>query len=126
MPVYVFRCTECGQEVQALRALGDTHLPLCPVCQTITRRVFTPPAVKLFREHFNHLTHSLTSSWSQHKRNLKEAGEKLTERTGIPHSYVPMEPVDMADPEVCGVTDHAVETLERKRHERYGGKVSWL
>ncbi|NJK62199.1 MAG: zinc ribbon domain-containing protein [Synechococcaceae cyanobacterium SM2_3_1] len=47
MPVYDYRCSECGQ-FEAWRSIADLHLPIhCPTCQTPAQRLFSPPNVVL-------------------------------------------------------------------------------
>ena len=33
MPIYEYRCEECGHELEALQKLSDTPLVDCPVCE---------------------------------------------------------------------------------------------
>ena len=33
MPIYEYRCSSCGHELEALQRLADTPLLVCPACQ---------------------------------------------------------------------------------------------
>jgi len=37
VPVYVFRCLDCGLEHEVLRRLGETEPDPCPDCAGVTR-----------------------------------------------------------------------------------------
>ncbi len=32
MPIYQYKCSECGHQLEALQKLSDPRLELCPVC----------------------------------------------------------------------------------------------
>lgn len=32
MPIYEYRCQDCGREANLLRSLSDISAPVCPVC----------------------------------------------------------------------------------------------
>ena len=34
MPIYAYRCTQCGFEKEFMQKIGDPLLTLCPQCQT--------------------------------------------------------------------------------------------
>lgn len=49
MPIYVFRCSECGEKFDHLQKLSDTDPDVCPNCgkhQTLHRQM-TAPAFRL-------------------------------------------------------------------------------
>ena len=41
MPIYEYRCSSCGHELEALQKFSDTPLSLCPSCnaQTLVKQV---------------------------------------------------------------------------------------
>jgi putative FmdB family regulatory protein len=41
MPIYEYRCTACGKELEALQKLSDAPLKTCPAChdETLVKRV---------------------------------------------------------------------------------------
>lgn len=47
MPLYEFRCESCGP-FESWRMLAEAGtLMLCPTCQAVAKRVFSPPSVNL-------------------------------------------------------------------------------
>lgn len=90
MPVYCWSC--CGQELSTVRPMSaDTMTKLCPVCGEQARRVFSSPGVSVFLEHFSIATGQMVRSQADLKAQLKKASDEATERTGIPHNYVPVD-----------------------------------
>jgi putative FmdB family regulatory protein len=47
MPLYEYKCDVCGTFEQ-WRTLDEVSTPmLCPTCETVAKRVFSPPSVNL-------------------------------------------------------------------------------
>jgi putative FmdB family regulatory protein len=47
MPLYEYKCETCGAFEQ-WRTLAEAKTPmLCPTCQAVAKRVFSPPSVNL-------------------------------------------------------------------------------
>jgi putative FmdB family regulatory protein len=47
MPLYEYRCDDCG-DFEAWRRMAELEMPLhCPSCDAIARRIFSPPSVNL-------------------------------------------------------------------------------
>jgi putative FmdB family regulatory protein len=47
MPLYEYKCDICGTFEQ-WRTLAEVSTPmLCPTCETVAKRVFSPPSVNL-------------------------------------------------------------------------------
>lgn len=47
MPLYEYKCDVCGTFEQ-WRTLAEVSTPmLCPTCETVAKRVFSPPSVNL-------------------------------------------------------------------------------
>jgi putative FmdB family regulatory protein len=44
MPIYDYKCNECGGTQEVERSFGDNTEPIC--CQTVMARVWSAPAVK--------------------------------------------------------------------------------
>ncbi len=40
MPTYQYRCTECGNELEAVQKFTDPSLTTCPTCAGALRKVF--------------------------------------------------------------------------------------
>ena len=41
MPTYQYRCTECGNELEAVQKFTDDALTVCPQCQGRLKKVFS-------------------------------------------------------------------------------------
>ncbi|OHV32609.1 MULTISPECIES: FmdB family zinc ribbon protein [Pseudofrankia] len=41
MPTYQYRCTACGNDLEAVQSFSDAALTECPVCQGRLRKVFS-------------------------------------------------------------------------------------
>lgn len=47
MPVYVYRCAECGRYLEMELPISDCKkVPSCDRCGSDMRRVFTPPFIR--------------------------------------------------------------------------------
>lgn len=68
-------------------------------CHGEVRRKFVVALHRPMQEHFNHTTMKPVSDMRQFRDQLKAAGEKATEETGIPHSYAPVDLKELAQPE---------------------------
>lgn len=45
MPTYQYRCTECGDELEAVQKFTDEPLSVCPVCNGQLRKLFSAVGV---------------------------------------------------------------------------------
>jgi putative FmdB family regulatory protein len=45
MPTYQYRCTECGEDLEAVQKFSDPALTTCPTCSGQLRKVFNPVGV---------------------------------------------------------------------------------
>ena len=45
MPTYQYRCTECGEDLEAVQKFSDAPLTTCPACGGNLRKVFNPVGV---------------------------------------------------------------------------------
>ena len=45
MPTYQYRCTECGEDLEAVQKFSDPALTTCPTCGGPLRRVFNAVGV---------------------------------------------------------------------------------
>ena len=47
MPLYEYRCGDCG-EFEALRSLSEYNTPInCPQCDTVASKIFSAPNINL-------------------------------------------------------------------------------
>ena len=74
MPIYEYRCGDCGHELDALQKLSDEPLKDCPECeQPSLKRLMSAPAFRLkgggwYETDFK--------SDKEKKRNLADSGDK--------------------------------------------------
>lgn len=68
----------------------------------------------VMQAHWNASTGTIVSSPKQFERELKRSSEEATERTGIPHNYVP---VDVSDTTALGVTDEGLDATYDAAHD---------
>lgn len=108
MPIYQYRCDNCG----AIADVKDTLEPDRRVdweagkidhirevdtpCGTM-RRIYSFSYITPMPEHYNMSVGKVVSSNRQFRDELRRSSEELEERTGIPHSLVPVDPADMKD-----------------------------
>ncbi len=45
MPTYQYRCTECGNDLEAVQKFTDPALTECPECEGVLRKVFSAVGV---------------------------------------------------------------------------------
>jgi len=45
MPTYQYRCTECGEDLEAVQKFSDAPLTICPTCGGQLRKVFNAVGV---------------------------------------------------------------------------------
>lgn len=45
MPVYTYKCTECGHRFEARQRFSDDPITECPVCGSPVRKVITPVGI---------------------------------------------------------------------------------
>lgn len=45
MPIYGYRCTNCGHEIEVLQKVSDEPLKICPKCQGKLTKMFYPAGV---------------------------------------------------------------------------------
>jgi putative FmdB family regulatory protein len=46
MPIYGYRCEECGHELEVFQSMSDAPLKTCPVCAGTLRKVLYPVGVQ--------------------------------------------------------------------------------
>ena len=45
MPVYEYRCTSCGEELEVTQSFSDDPLTECPACQGLLKKKFGVPGI---------------------------------------------------------------------------------
>lgn len=78
MPIYEYRCRECGHELDALQKLSDEPLKDCPECeQPALKRLVSAPAFRLKGSGWYETDFK---SDNEKKRNLAESDSKGAEK----------------------------------------------
>ena len=75
-------------------------------------------------EHFNYTVGKVISDKKQFAAELDRKSAEMTERTGTPHNYVP---VDLSDKESLRVSDEGMDSTLRRQTETGQREVKqWL
>lgn len=77
MPVYEYRCTSCGKDLEEIQPMGS-DAPPCPECGGATRRRYSRIAVKLQGWGFSK-TDGMLSDERRAKRDFKDVARKAEE-----------------------------------------------
>jgi predicted nucleic acid-binding Zn ribbon protein len=97
MPTYALRCRCCNRHWDEYRpTFTPDGLPRdCPACGGPVVRRWTPPYVLrtgFVETHFNHTTGEIVHNQSEFRDQLKRKSDEASERTGIEHRFVPVDP----------------------------------
>jgi len=76
MPTYQYRCTDCGEDLEAVQKFSDAPLTVCPSCGGHLRKVFNAVGV-VFKGSGFYRTDSRNGSKSGDRA---ESGSKSTEK----------------------------------------------
>ena len=75
MPTYDFRCTDCDDRFEVVRAAGSTEDVCCPDCGAPAKRVFTPVGVVFKGSGFHN---------TDYKKRPKEEGPSAAPKEDAP------------------------------------------
>lgn len=125
MPVYLYRCRGCQTHGEKFQHHNDDPMLDCPDCgKPMLRRVYSFKPAKVMHEHFNHTVGKVISDKKQFAAELDRKSAEMTERTGTPHNYVP---VDLSDKESLRVSDEGMDSTLRRQTETGQREVKqWL
>ena len=121
MPLYEFRCIQCGLDEVMNRyyPIGEVIDFPCPVCGGRLKRVLSNFHFKRgMGEHFNPSIGGYVRNERDFLDGLKRKSEEATLRTGMDHNFVP---VDLNDRKALGVTDDGMEQIEENNALRERG-----
>jgi putative FmdB family regulatory protein len=79
VPVYVFRCTGCGAEHEALLRLGDTGPRPCPECGEPARQRFGRIAVRYGSWGFTSTDSLVSDARGKDFKALRETADKIAD-----------------------------------------------
>lgn len=72
MPIYEYRCNDCG-EFEAMRSLSDYNTPIdCPECGIEAPKIFSPPNINLNSGSLSAIARGNSSEPRLVKREAKE------------------------------------------------------
>jgi putative FmdB family regulatory protein len=80
MPTYEYRCTKCGQHVEAVQSFTDDPLTECAVCGGELRKVFAPVGI-VFKGSGFYKTDSRGTSSSRRAKDSKESRKESTKES---------------------------------------------
>lgn len=114
MPLYGYRCRECGKERDSLAR--DDVQP-CP-CGGVSRRVFhVNVSGQAFTPHFNHSVGQHVSTSRAFDDALKRRAEENSLLTGIDHHYTRVDPDEARSMKAVGATDEGLESQAKAHHD---------
>lgn len=105
MPTYQYRCTECGNELEAVQKFTDSALTDCPVCTGQLRKVFNAVGVVFKGSGFYR-----TDSRADNKASV---GASSTKAEGGSES---------AEKKPAGASSDATSGSSEKKSDTSGGK----
>jgi putative FmdB family regulatory protein len=78
MPIYAYRCDDCGHEFDALQRISDAPLTICPACEApALRKQLTAPAFRLKGSGWYE-----TDFKKDGRKNLHDGGAEAKDGTG--------------------------------------------
>lgn len=123
MPAYEYRCDTCQSPTTINTSIANYEATfankalVCDACDGsgLLLRVYRPFRFKLpMPDHYNPSAGQYVSGEKHLKDIFKQKSDEATERTGIPHSFAP---VDLRDTEALGVTREGLEEDAARRHD---------
>jgi len=109
MPLYQYRCRECGYTAEVFDHAST--LGLCPGCSAgeLKRDYTTVQLAPVMQEHYNPSVNGPVSSVKKLNEHFKRASDEYSERTGIEAKFSPIDPKDV------GATDEGLDSTNRQR-----------
>jgi putative FmdB family regulatory protein len=80
MPTYQYRCTECGEDLEAVQKFSDAPLTTCPTCGGRLRKVFNAVGV-VFKGSGFYRTDSRSGSANGESSDSRSADKKANTET---------------------------------------------
>jgi len=76
MPIYEYKCSECGHFMDALQGVNDSPLEICPECsQKSLKRLISAPNFRLSGEGWYE-----TDFKTENRKNIAENGKSETKK----------------------------------------------
>ncbi len=92
----IYEFSHCGDRYFLEGAMPPPP-PSCPTCGELTTRRYSVSfnrSTASAEDYFNNSTGTVVRTERQFQNDLKRLGEERTERTGIPHNYLQVDPTD--------------------------------
>jgi putative FmdB family regulatory protein len=89
MPVYLYRCENCGVQFEQQQKFEDQPLVRCPECGKKTLKKVYQPVGIVFKGSGFYATDHHSPSGASHKKEEKEGGEK---KESVPNETKPEKP----------------------------------
>ena len=80
MPIYGYRCSECGHELEVRQSMSDAPLRVCPECSGVLRKLLYPVGVQFKGSGF--YTTDYRNGGSESKRESGEASSSSGDSNG--------------------------------------------
>lgn len=75
MPIYGYRCQQCGHELEVLQSMSDPPLRACPECMGPLRKMMYPVGVQFKGSGFYTTDYKSRGSGANGSSESKDAGE---------------------------------------------------
>jgi putative FmdB family regulatory protein len=104
MPIYTYRCTECGVEFEQHQNFSDLPLTKCPECgKKSLRKVFTPAGIIFKGSGWYATDHrSPSGAVNIHKDKTETPAEKKTSEASVPETPSEKKTAESKSPAVSG------------------------
>src|SRR5207248_427316 len=81
MPIYGYRCEQCGHEVEVLQGMSEAPLRICPSCMGPLRKMVYPAGI-IFKGSGYYTTDYKTASADKSDRGGEGGGEAVAKDGG--------------------------------------------
>lgn len=89
MPTYQYRCTNCGNELEAVQKFSDPALTVCPECEGELRKVFSAVGVVFKGSGFYRTDSRKSSSLPASEKKSDTPAAKPTKTESAPAAAAP-------------------------------------
>ena len=103
MPIYTYRCTECGVEFEQHQNFSDLPLTKCPECgKKSLRKVFTPAGIIFKGSGWYATDHRSPSGAVNIKKEKPEGSAEKTASASVPETPSEKKTTESKSPAVSG------------------------
>jgi putative FmdB family regulatory protein len=82
MPIYGYRCEECGHELEVFQSMSDSPLKVCPRCGGVLRKLLYPVGVQFKGSGFYTTDYRNGRSAGKAETGADGSSEKTGEKSG--------------------------------------------